>query len=244
MAVSLRHTVLSRFTAFVAVDRTRRADVSSPALPVTQPVELPSGWVAQMAAPYAAMPSVALHAASPLPPASMASIAPAARADRSLSGKAAPRGRSQSLRALDAESLAGHEPVLREADHSLAAYAVRAGELFARIEALLAGHADRGEIATAADQLAEDLASVGSPEHLATALLRLAEALRRPGDPQAELAARRAFAEVTVPPASGAEPRPPQLVAHARPLQTAQAARRAFARTGIRHSARCFFRRN
>jgi hypothetical protein len=124
-----------------------------------------------------------------------------------MSGKAAPLSRRRSFGAPDAESLAVHEPVLREADDSLAGYAVRAGELFARIEALLAGDADRDKLAAAAEQLADDLASVGSPEHLATALRRLAEALRRPGDPQAELAAaRRAFAEVAVPPASGAEP--------------------------------------
>jgi hypothetical protein len=198
--VSLRHAVLSRFTAFVAVDRTRRVDVSSLARPVTQPVELPSGWVAQMAAPLAAMPAGVARAASPIPPAPQAS--------RLLSGKAAPRSRKQSAGAVGAGSLDGHEHVRREAaSHSLAAYAVRADELFARIEALRAGDADRGEIAAAADRLAEDLASVGSPEHLTAALRRLAEALRRPGDPQAELAAaRRAFAEVTAPSAPRAEP--------------------------------------
>jgi Ca-activated chloride channel homolog len=203
VAVSLRHAVLSRFTAFVAVDRTRRVDVSSLPSPVTQPVELPGGWVAQLAAPAAAIPAFAAPAASPVPP------APAApQASRLLSGKAASLGRQQPAAAVGAESLADREHVVREAaGHSLAAYAVRADELFARIEALLAGDADRDEIAAAADQLTEDLLSVGSPEPLTTALRRLAEALRRPGDPQAELAAaRRAFADVTAPSALGAEP--------------------------------------
>jgi Ca-activated chloride channel family protein len=49
VAVSLRHRVLSRFTAFVAVDRTRRADLGPPQ-PVIQPVELPGGWAGTGAA--------------------------------------------------------------------------------------------------------------------------------------------------------------------------------------------------
>jgi Ca-activated chloride channel homolog len=49
VAVSLGHRVLSRFTAFVAVDRTRRTEVGPPQ-PVMQPVELPAGWAGSAAA--------------------------------------------------------------------------------------------------------------------------------------------------------------------------------------------------
>jgi Ca-activated chloride channel family protein len=239
VAVSLRHGVLSRFTAFVAVDRTRHTDAGHPPLPVTQPVELPSGWVAQsmpagpprlLAATGAAAarlfsaghPSVppAASPASPAPPAPMAPApapAQAPQASQYLSRKTASRSREQSAGEMSHGSLVGQEPFLREAaDRSLAAYAVRAGELFARIEAFLTRGGDqgervnRGELAEAAEQLADDLASVGSPENLVMALRRLAEALRRPGGPQAEMAAglaaaRRAFAEVTSP-AAGEEP--------------------------------------
>ncbi|MQA05153.1 MAG: VWA domain-containing protein [Streptosporangiales bacterium] len=61
VATSLDHRVLSRFTAFVAVDRSRVTE--SGAQPVVQPVELPSGWqqpggpqpmAAALAAPMAA----------------------------------------------------------------------------------------------------------------------------------------------------------------------------------------------
>ena len=44
VAVSLRHRVLSRFTAFVAVDRSVRVAPGHHPRPVVQPVELPAGW--------------------------------------------------------------------------------------------------------------------------------------------------------------------------------------------------------
>ncbi|MGA8113064.1 MAG: VIT domain-containing protein, partial [Actinocatenispora sp.] len=50
VATSLRFGVLSRFTAFVAVDTRVVTDGSGPRR-VTQPVELPSGWTAPTAAP-------------------------------------------------------------------------------------------------------------------------------------------------------------------------------------------------
>ncbi len=50
VSTSLRHRVLSRFTAFLAVDRSERVNVGGHQRPVTQAVEPPAGW-ANLAAP-------------------------------------------------------------------------------------------------------------------------------------------------------------------------------------------------
>jgi Ca-activated chloride channel family protein len=44
VAVSLAHQVLSRFTAFVAVDRSSVVNTDGNQMQIVQPVELPSGW--------------------------------------------------------------------------------------------------------------------------------------------------------------------------------------------------------
>jgi Ca-activated chloride channel homolog len=89
VAVSLGHRVLSRFTAFVAVDRTRRADVGPPQ-PVLQPVELPGGWTGAGAAATpllsgGAQPATALRRgallAQPAAPAPTSAAAGAGEAD-------------------------------------------------------------------------------------------------------------------------------------------------------------------
>lgn len=54
VAVSLRHRVLSRFTAFVAVDRSVMVAPGHHPRPVVQPVELPAGWSGNAAVPAAA----------------------------------------------------------------------------------------------------------------------------------------------------------------------------------------------
>jgi Ca-activated chloride channel family protein len=62
VAVSLRHRVLSRFTAFVAIDRAEKVNIGGNPRPVIQPVEAPAGWnmtragVAPPAAAYAMAP--------------------------------------------------------------------------------------------------------------------------------------------------------------------------------------------
>jgi Ca-activated chloride channel homolog len=61
---SLTHGVLCRFTAFVAVDARVVADGSGPHR-VTQPVELPAGWEAPVAAAPPMMPMALRTAASP-----------------------------------------------------------------------------------------------------------------------------------------------------------------------------------
>jgi Ca-activated chloride channel family protein len=67
--VSLRHGVLCRFTAFVAVDSRVVTDGTAPHR-VTQPVELPSGWVPQSAPAQPAVGGVAYAAAAKKPLAS------------------------------------------------------------------------------------------------------------------------------------------------------------------------------
>ena len=44
VAVSLRFSVLSRFTAYVAIDRSEPANTSGRLHRITQPVETPQGW--------------------------------------------------------------------------------------------------------------------------------------------------------------------------------------------------------
>ena len=70
VAVSLAHSVLSRFTAFVAVDPAKPAEPTGPPHRIVQPVEMPSGWATPMAAmPMAAgraLPMVAPGAAGPV----------------------------------------------------------------------------------------------------------------------------------------------------------------------------------
>jgi hypothetical protein len=78
VAVSLRHRVLSRFTAFVAVDRDRSVGADGVPLPVVQPVESPDGW----AAPQQAAMAARMAPPSPsMPPPSPAAQAPSAGYD-------------------------------------------------------------------------------------------------------------------------------------------------------------------
>ncbi len=84
---SLTHGVVSRFTAFVAVDPTRSDDDPGQPHRIVQPVELPAGWAAQpMAAAGAPLRSTRLLSkvtpmAAPMPaPMSAADAAPPAPA--------------------------------------------------------------------------------------------------------------------------------------------------------------------
>ncbi len=56
VAVSLRHRVLSRFTAFLAVDRSEKVNLRGNPRQITQAVEMPAGWqgLANIGAPGAA----------------------------------------------------------------------------------------------------------------------------------------------------------------------------------------------
>lgn len=200
-AVSLRHGVLSRFTAFVAVDRTRHAEVGGHPLPAVQPVELPGGWAGAAPVPYASAPRAAAKSVGLLrgrvPMAGYAGPPPAPPAPGAAARvAAAPMSPAQESRAETSSDTPGGA-----ATQALAAYAARAEELFTRIEHCLANNADRTPLSASIDELADDLASVGSHGPLVEALRELARSLRYSPDPRPELAAaRKAFADAVIPP--------------------------------------------
>jgi Ca-activated chloride channel homolog len=205
VAVSLGHRVLSRFTAFVAVDRSRRGDFGAPH-PVLQPVELPRGWTGAGGMPAGSVPLLAAGARAASGPAMLR----ARRARRGLSLPfQAPAAGSAGTAPVSGPGAASG-PVPPAGPVPVAAYRARAEELFARIQQDLDQGRDLDGGAAAADELAGDLDSVGSPGELVEALRRLAAALRGSGDPRAALtAARRAFAgkERPTAPAPGRAPR-------------------------------------
>ena len=213
-AVSLRHGVLSRFTAFVAVDRTGHVAAGGHPRPAVQPVELPGGWAAAPA-PYASAPMPAPSAQMGRPAAKIVTVAryrrPAAGSagphqvppapGPAVQASAAPAGPARESRHEPSWDTGGSGGAAQQA---LAAYAARAEELFARIERCLARNADHAALSAPVGDLADDLASVLSHEPLIKALRELAEALRRSRDPRPELAAaRKALAGAVVPPAPG-----------------------------------------
>jgi Ca-activated chloride channel family protein len=206
VAVSLRHRVLSRFTAFVAVDRTRRADLGLPQ-PVLQPVELPGGWAGAGAAATPLLAMGVQPAGGPLRrlmlprTGASASASAAASLDQADDGSQASRVRIRRAPKARGMSGPGYAPQApraavpprgRRADLvPLEAYLVRADELLARVETGLAAGGDRARLAVMADELADDLASAGAPGDLRDAFRRLADALRGSGDAQAAVAAAR-----------------------------------------------------
>jgi Ca-activated chloride channel family protein len=214
-AVSLRHGVLSRFTAFVAVDRTRHADGGGQPLTAVQPVELPGGWAAAAPMPYPSAPKPAPLVGRGRSAAKSVRAA-GARGPRAASGGAhqappAPGAPAHTL--MDPWNLA---PGPRDeaswdegapggaVTQALAAYTARAEELFTRIEHCLAMGAVCTALSARVYELADDLASVGSHKPLVKALRELAGALRYSPDPRPQLAAaRKAFADAAVPPPPG-----------------------------------------
>lgn len=232
VALSLATGVLSRFTAFVAVDLSETVDSTSPR-PVVQPVERPAGWVVA-APPVGAMPmpAMSLHAAAPAgrgatpPPPGAASPAPPMMAPAEFQA-APPAG---SLRKSDG----GQPPVRRLAERlrrnlagggtppprpvppvvpgpELARYAERLEGLMARLEG-----GERGPgLVLDLDELIDDLESVGAHSAAVDAVRSLRRAVAA-GTPPAEVvaAARSALAPVAdsvpaaVPSTPPSSPRP------------------------------------
>ena len=91
---SLRHGVLCRFTAYVAIDTRVATDGTAPH-EVTQPVELPSGWESQ-AYPISVAADMAFGAAAPSAPPSpgMAPMASRARQPHTMSPMLAKESKS------------------------------------------------------------------------------------------------------------------------------------------------------
>ena len=218
--LSLATGVLSRYTAFVAIDTSQRVDSTSPQ-PVVQPVEAPAGW--EMApsapAPMAASMPVGM-AASPMPAAAPGAsygsgdlaqpTAPAqsqkrrgfGRGQRHAQGPAAPPAR------IGAPGRPSPLPPPVAPAPVLDRYLPRLDGLVKRLDG-----GDRSPlIARELDDLLEDLRSIGAPESLVESIERLLTALRAGSpldDPLADLQACVASLDELPPPSQpGGRPKP------------------------------------
>ena len=172
VATSLTHGVVSRFTAFVAVDPTRSDDDLGAAHTIVQPVEVPSGWAAPTMAGGAPMPMP-----MPMPLASMRSAhAPVGATPPMPTSAPAPE------LARPPEPTADWRAVWKEAS-----------ALLRRIEG---GKAGADEV----DVLVARLEVAGAPDALLDALEALAAALRQSPDDAARR--RRLVAAVAKRPAN------------------------------------------
>jgi Ca-activated chloride channel family protein len=173
VAVSLRHRVLCRFTAFVAVDQVGEP-VDGELHRVTQPVELPSGW-APMARPFGAVPG----RAEPMVARNVMSTGPVTIPAAPSHTPASPPGSGRPLRMAGASSGSGPvdmaTPGAWRADVDLGRYRSQIEELLDAIDRL-----DSFEVATVVRdvrRLADDLHSVGLTGPVVDTLLALADAL-------------------------------------------------------------------
>jgi Ca-activated chloride channel family protein len=220
VATSLRHRVLSRFTAFLAIDRAEKVNVGGNPRAVVQPVEAPAGWAGLANAPMA-MPAQAqgrmrtmmVGAPAPMapPPPPMGAPAPItmqappgaggllARAKKMISRK-----RDASME-MDDDGATGAAPA-PAADRT--PYLKRAKDL--------ADAVDRAATRTALDlavarlaELVEDVRSLGWLDDLAQELDAVLTTLRAIlGDPSAPLDAARKAAD-GLRHLGGGAPRPP-----------------------------------
>ncbi|MFI6869821.1 VIT domain-containing protein [Nocardia sp. NPDC050406] len=169
VAFSLEHGVLSRFTAFLAVDHSRKTE--GEALTVVQPVESASGWDMAAPASFAAAP-MAVHRSFTPPPAPGGAYGMAAP---TAPGSPAPET-VQPAWEMGSMPTSARRFVRRRARKRDAGNDIPAVDIVApftdRLRALLA----RPEAAEAT-ALADDLDSVGGPRDLVDALRRLAVAL-------------------------------------------------------------------
>jgi Ca-activated chloride channel family protein len=168
---SLDHGVLSRFTAFVAVDRSQVTTSTAP-VAVIQPVEPPAGWL-PMVAPGGPMQPMQPMAAAPMALSSMAGASwdaappPAAR----VSGG---RRARMMMTPDDARSEAPSRP-----SDALAPWRARVTDLLDRLEVEGPSAGLIADLAT----LVDDLESVGDPADLASMVRLLLESLQDGTDP-------------------------------------------------------------
>lgn len=165
--LSLSTGVLSRFTAFLAVDRGERVDGSAP-MPVVQPVEMPAGWRATSATQaWAAPPSAAPQSAAPTAyAAEVGAATPQAASRRRRRARSRAPGERQRTESSMANATATAPPLRRYLD--------RLDELVDRI----ANGDDGTDIRRRLDDLVGDLRSVGAPRSLITIVEELLDALR------------------------------------------------------------------
>jgi Ca-activated chloride channel family protein len=213
VSLSLATGVLSRFTAFVAVDLSERVDSTSPQ-PVVQPVEAPSGWAAgsppgaamapPMPAPMlASQPLAAMKpgasrggpAAPPPPSSAMPPPAPFAApvppaSPLPVSGAAGGLRRTTMRRKRQGDA----PPVDRVVGTDLSRYLDRLDELLASIDAGGTG----ADVERDLRDLADDLRSVDAPKDLVGAIEHLLAKLDEAGAaaPEAVAALRDAMRAV------------------------------------------------
>jgi Ca-activated chloride channel homolog len=227
VAVSLKHRVLSRFTAFLAFDRSEKVNPKGNPKTITQAVEMPAGWELErsagrnrMAMPaMAPMKSLSIGSAAPMamppgaPPIIHASAAMPPPAPMGAPQQSKMRGGGGPGLFQKAKQLFSREEktAVLEVDADmpvvdLAPYRKRAKDLADAVER--AGErGDRSGLDLALariDELVEDLKSVGGADDLAAAIDRCAATLRG-GDWRAAAEELRRIGEgASVPPA----PRP------------------------------------
>ncbi len=158
LRVSIRHRVLSRFTAFVAIDQAGVIDRGGNPRAIVQPVEMPAGWAARAAG---AAPSIG----------SFTGGGPSRRLSRTFVFDA-----TQVRPALARERVFTGAPT--PVDET--PYLTRAREIADAIDHA-AGRCDRRELDLALArlvELVEDLRSIGGLDKLAAVLERIADALR------------------------------------------------------------------
>jgi Ca-activated chloride channel family protein len=201
VAVSLRHRVLSRFTAFLAIDRSQKVNVGGNPRPVMQPVEAPAGWAHAAGAPMKTM-SGALGLPPPAPSFASAPMgAPQARAmspgmpatgsaggggggffekaKDMLRGRKAPAPASP-MKTTSLSVGSAREVVQAEEAVDVAPYLRRAKEIADAIDRA-SERDDRRALDLAVARLAElieDVRSVGGVDELADALDAVAKTLR------------------------------------------------------------------
>ena len=218
VAISKRHGVLSRFTAFLAIDRAERANPDGRVRQVVQPVETPAGWDAEAAprlagasrmvggaprafAPMAAMPPAGMPSMAPsmAPPMAPGGAPPPQRAGLPAPRRPEPKMKSLLSRADVEERKRGRgraemladEPAAEGAPVAGGAYLAALAKLARELEAQARG-ADAAAIRVVRERLTEwieDVRSVGGHEPLAQAVEALVRRL------SAALAAGAAFAD-------------------------------------------------
>jgi Ca-activated chloride channel family protein len=165
VAVSVRHRVLCRFTAFVAVDESGQL-VGGEAHRITQPVELPLGWSPM------AVGGPMRFAARPM----AAGAGP--RGDQLLLGDTLPSVPNAASPVPPVPAHAGVRFTPAEVPIDLEAYAARCQELLDALKAFSTGRAWPGRLVFVASArvLAGDLRSVGGSDELVRVLEAVAEA--------------------------------------------------------------------
>lgn len=195
VAVSLKHGVLCRFTAFIAVDRTEIVNAGGQTRQILQPVEMPAGWEMHKDAAYASQ-VVALHYMAPSPASGCVESSLSEDAEEAESPPAGIRsrevfGRPAPLRSLLGQSGQTQPNEKKTAQPDLTAYRQRAKELldglrlYTSADVLLRRQA-LDLLISKLTALVEDMKSVGVFQKEHRALADLIPALAKPVASEAE----------------------------------------------------------